>query len=76
MKYWCVADQDEVGNPLVSELSEQEILDQYWDYWYNRVCKKIGKEWTDLNCTHEDCINDWVTIHWAWESSRNKLESK
>ena len=26
---------------------------EYWEYWYDRMCGKYGR--------------DWVLIHWAWE---------
>jgi hypothetical protein len=48
-------------------LSEQEILDYYWDYWYNAMCKKYGKEIVDRAYSQDHCIRDWKTIHWAWE---------
>ncbi len=48
-------------------LSEQEILDYYWDYWYNAMCKKHSKETVDKEYTQTECIRDWITVHWAWE---------
>jgi len=48
-------------------LSEQEILDYYWDYWYDTMCNKFSKETVDQKYTQTDCIRDWKVIHWAWE---------
>ena len=56
------------SNNIVT-LSEQEILDSYYPYWYNAMCKKYGKEHVDANFSKEDCIEEWVIIHWAWEST-------
>lgn len=49
-------------------LSESDIIAEYWQYWYGRMCEKYGKEHVDQNFTHKDCIDDWVIIHWAWET--------
>lgn len=38
-------------------------------YWYNKMCQKFGKEHVDANYTKQDCIDDWVVVHWAWESN-------
>ena len=50
-------------------LSEQEILDSYYPFWYDRLCKNYSKEYVDANFSKEDCIEEWVIIHWAWEST-------
>lgn len=69
MKYWSIGYPDENGNDVVETLSEKEILDQFWDHWYNKMCKKFGKEYVDSNYTEQDCIYDWIVVHWAWESN-------
>jgi hypothetical protein len=40
----------------------------YWDYWYEKMCAKYGKEYVDDNYSKDDCINDWVVVNWAVES--------
>lgn len=50
-------------------LSEEEILKEYWNYWYERMCNKFGKEIVDSKYSSADCIDDWVILHWAWEST-------
>lgn len=69
MKYWSIGYPDEDNNDVVETLSEKEILDQFWDHWYNKMCHKFGKEHVDANYTKQDCIDDWVVVHWAWEST-------
>ena len=48
-------------------ITEQEIRVEYWPYWYERMCKKFGKQEVDSKFTFEDCLNDWVIVNWAWE---------
>ena len=31
------------------------------------MCKKYSKEEVDKNWSFEECLEDWVTIHYAWE---------
>ena len=68
MKYWCINYPDEQGNDTVETLSEREIIEQYWKHWYGKMCEKFGKEHVDENYSPQDCIDDWVVCHWAWES--------
>jgi len=50
-------------------LSEEEILKEYWDYWYERMCYKFGKDIVDSKYSTTDCIEDWIISTWAWEST-------
>lgn len=68
MKYWKYATYDETGESKIVTLSEQEILDQYWNHWYTMMCTKFSENWVNENCTSQDCIDDWVVVNWAWES--------
>lgn len=72
MKYWTIVYPDENENAVFETLSEDEILKQYWDYWYGRMCKKYGKEHVDENYCHQDCIDDWTCLHWAVEATETK----
>ena len=66
MKYYSYDEYSEEG-PVIITKSEQEIIDEYYDFWYDRMCKKFGKEHVDANYAKQDCIDDWVVTHWAWE---------
>lgn len=44
-------------------ISEQEILDQYFSCWSERM-KEIGKE---DEISEDNCIEDWVIVNWATE---------
>ena len=53
--------------PEIVTLSEQEILDYYWDYWYTGMCENFGKDTVDQEYTKDHCLKDWKAVHWAWQ---------
>ena len=65
MKYYTIVDpKDPENNDFSSEFttySEKEILEMYWDYWYEKMCAKYGKEYVDDNYSKDDCINDGLS---------------
>jgi hypothetical protein len=74
MRYWSYNEYDP-DSPLADEtggyvvtLSEKEILDRYWDYWCKRMYE-VGKD-PEVH-TFQDCIDDWVIVNWAWESTND-----
>ena len=70
-KKWTYVEPNEDGvSPVYTTLSEKEIIGRYWDWWYNEIVKRKGKEIAD-SCTEQDCIDDFVTVHWAWEEEDN-----
>ena len=69
MKYYSYNEYSEEDSVVVTK-SEKEIIDEYYDFWYDRMCKKFGKEQVDANYTKYDCIDDWIVTHWAWEVER------
>jgi hypothetical protein len=71
MKYYCFDawKTDPSLDHYVEVMSEQEILDQYWSYWYERMCAKFGKEVVDRDYCKDDCIDDWVVVNLGWEST-------
>jgi len=66
MRYFCYEEFDETGGYKVT-LSEEQILKEYWDYWYSRMCDKFGKDYVDDNYDKEDCLKTWAAVHWAKE---------
>lgn len=52
----------------VVTMSEKEILEQYYPYWYRKMCEKFGQEYVDATYSFEDCLDDWKIVNWAWES--------
>ena len=67
MKYYSYIVEYSEEGPVIITNSEQEIIDEYYGYWYKRMRDKFGKEHVDANYTKQDCIDDWVVTHWAWE---------
>ena len=61
MRYFSYNVPTEDGNIVVT-VSEDEIRKNYYPYWVGRL-----EGWED-SCTFEDCLEDWRTVHWAWES--------
>jgi len=68
VKYWTYIEPKDDWSPLYLTYSEDEIIEQYYPYWYSKMCKKFGKEVVDRDYSKQDCIQDWVVTHWAWES--------
>ena len=71
MRYWTYIEPKNPPDdftPVYITLSEDEILEKYWDYRYNQVCESWGKEKTDAEYSKQDCIDEFVIIHEAWES--------
>jgi len=53
--------------PVLITWMEEEIFDTYWDHWKEEM-KKTPK-WDGLSLSElvQMCIDDWVSVHWAWE---------
>lgn len=60
---------DELGNLIehITEVTEYDVLDLYWDQWYERKVKEVGEGHHSI--TKEHCINEWVSMVGAWEST-------
>jgi hypothetical protein len=64
MKYWTICYPGDVGQHVQETFSEYQILQSYFDYWYQQMRKVERYD----EVTIENCIQDWVVGHWAWES--------
>lgn len=66
MKYYtiCYPDQTLLGHEYThwETLSEQEILNDYWLYWFTKM---IINNQPEEELTSERCIEDWCIVHWA-----------
>ena len=47
-----------------TEMTEEQILDVWWDYFKTRMDRVFGENY--FQTTKEECIEDWVVINWAW----------
>lgn len=45
--------------------TEEEILNLYYDSW----CEKMYDLGKLLFATEDNCIMDWITVNWAYETS-------
>ena len=62
VKYYSYVEPvDDEMNPVFIVMSEKEILDEYYDYWCERM-RSVGKE---SEISKESCIYDWCVVHWA-----------
>lgn len=79
MRYFSYNEPTEDGNGVKTVvMSEEQIRDVYWPYWYGKMCAKYGKEKVDQDYSFADCLDDWIAVNWAWEitpleSSEQKL---
>jgi hypothetical protein len=72
-RFWSIVYPDENNNTITETLSEKQIIEQYWDYWCMRM-KSVGKDPADY--TYQDCIEDWVIIHWAWKPDQPDIKNE
>lgn len=65
MKRYKYVEPDE--NDQVKEviLTEEDILNEYWEFWSRKMAEKFGNDHEDI--TEKNCIEDWLSAHWAVE---------
>jgi len=68
MRYFSYNEQGDGDENIVVTMSEDEIREEYYPYWYEKMCKKFGKQKVDETYSFEDCLDDWRVVNWAWES--------
>lgn len=68
MRYFTFVQPGEDEKPEYITMSEDEILDDYWSFWSERMIQKYGYCQFIKEFSRQDCIDDWVVVHWAWES--------
>lgn len=69
MKYYSFNEPDDNDGNVVVTLSEDDIFNEYYPYWYVSMCKKFGKDHVDKTFSFRNCIDDWIVTHWAWEKT-------
>jgi predicted AlkP superfamily phosphohydrolase/phosphomutase len=65
LKRYQYIEPDEHGNTVTITMNEDQIIHTYWKFWKSKMENKYGKG-NEL-ITRENCIRDWVTVHWASE---------
>lgn len=63
MKKYSFGWPDENGNHVEEILTEEEIIEQYFEYWSGRM-KEVNKEHL---ISRENCIDDFILVNWAIE---------
>jgi hypothetical protein len=58
--------------PVEVIMTEQEIFDTYWPFWYNKMVLKFGNDHPLINW--ENCLYDWVTVNWATKIEKPATE--
>ena len=73
VKYWMYANPaGKTNHPIYTIMSEDAIIAEYGPYCSNKMLLKHGKMTKDVN--KENCIQDWVTVHWAEPCTLEKLQ--
>lgn len=68
MRYYSYNEYvEDPGINSVVTVSEEDIRRDYYPWWYDKMCKKYGKNHVDATYSFEDCLEDWVVVNWAWE---------
>lgn len=63
MKVYQYVEPDIDGNEITVTMNEDQIMQEYWAYWVDRMIE-VGKE---DEISRENCISDWIVVNWAWE---------
>lgn len=55
------------SEPVWLVYSNDAILAEYWEHWLTKMNEFNKKHGVDENkgCNPLQCIDDWVTVHWA-----------
>lgn len=71
MRYWIYAEpaSEHCMEPVWTIISDTAIIAQYWKYWRDKMVS-VGLEKL-LN--EENCVMDWVSVHWATEANPETL---
>lgn len=71
MRYFSYVIRDlsrPADNNCIDTVSEDDIRRTYWPDWYSNMCEKYERSYVDENYSFEDCLEDWIVVHQAWES--------
>ena len=67
MRYFQHMEPNEDGEDITVIITDEDIRRAYYPYWYDKMCQKYGKEHVDETYSLEECIEDWMIIHYAEE---------
>ena len=66
MKYYTIAFPGECGQHVEESWSEDQIIKSYYAYWSQKMIENVK----DPDISRENCIADWVVVHWGEETDQ------
>lgn len=71
-RFFVHIEPDENGHPVNREFSEDELIEKFYGDWVKKMKSRRFKNRWEGNkglsqITKENFLEDWKTIHWAWE---------
>ena len=60
---------NELGASTPATITEEEIIAIYYNGMKKCILERFGKERAE-NFTEQDCIDEFVVVHWAWEEMK------
>lgn len=58
---------DDTDVVITVTMTEEDLREEYYPYWYKCMCEAYGREVVDRDYTFEDCIKDWKMVTLAKE---------
>lgn len=65
MRYYSFVEPSDNDTPIIFTMREDLILEEYWPYWEMKMLTKYPPGHSLI--TKENCLEDWITVNWAWE---------
>jgi hypothetical protein len=53
----------------VETVSEEQIRDWEWYDWQRKMSRKYGADYVNENFCFQDCLDEWIIVNKAWEST-------
>jgi hypothetical protein len=72
MRYYSYNEPDENEDNVVITVSEDDVRETYYPFWKGKMIAKYGEEEYNKRWSFEDCLQDWIVVHWAWESHNER----
>jgi hypothetical protein len=69
---WAYNEPDKNYNDVLVVKTEQEIIDDFFKVWKEKMEIKYGKIYMNDKTENElkkMCIKDWCVLHWAWKKN-------
>lgn len=66
MRWYTYNEPSDNGDNEVHTVNEEWIMVNYFPWWSGEM-RRRGK---GPQISKENCIEDWIVTHWAWESDR------